>query len=259
MRYSVCIDMMFQQYSFSDRIAAVTSLGIDTVEFWKWSNKDIPELKKCLSNENAKVSIFNLDSHNSDLSARLMRGILNTDSACELSESIKESAEVYHSLGAAGLIVLIGENLTDRSYEDQLLAVLKNLEAAAETAEKENVNLLVEPLNATDRKNYFMPYSEPVFKILRKIGSKRVKMLFDIYHQQMTEGGIIDKIRGNIDLIGHFHIADCPGRHEPGTGELDYKNILSEIDKLDFKGFAGLEYRATVRDEDAIGRWMKNV
>jgi len=78
-------------------------------------------------------------------------------------------------------------------------------------------------------------------------------MLYDIYHQNMMGDFDINQIKENIDLIGHFHVADCPGRHEPGTGNIDYVSIIKEINRLDYKGFIGLEYRATKPDSETFG------
>jgi hydroxypyruvate isomerase len=98
-----------------------------------------------------------------------------------------------------------------------------------------------------------MPYSKPLFDILEKVNSKNVKMLFDIYHQQMTEGHLIESIDAQISRIGHFHVADCPGRHEPGTGEINYPNVISHIATLPYDGYVGLEYRATRDDCFTLG------
>ena len=78
-------------------------------------------------------------------------------------------------------------------------------------------------------------------------------MLYDIYHQNMMGDFSIDDIRNNIDIIGHFHVADAPGRHEPGTGKVDYVKIIDEIEKLSYNGYIGLEYRATKPDSETLG------
>ena len=104
-----------------------------------------------------------------------------------------------------------------------------------------------------DRKNYSMPYAKPVFELLKKVNSPNIKMLYDIYHQNMMGDFDIDEVKENIDLIGHFHVADSPGRHEPGTGNVDYVNILKEIGKTCYNGYIGLEYRATKNDGETFG------
>lgn len=248
MRISCCIDMMFSHMDFYNRFETVQKCGIKTIEFWKWSNKDIDRIEKILSQNNMRVSIFNLDSCNIQLSNDLSRGILNDGRVNELIAAIKESIPVYRRLGASAMIVLIGDGAPFNRDN-----VLQCLQAAAVVAEVENINLVVEPLNSTDRKGYCMPYAKPVFELLREVNSPNIKMLYDIYHQSMTGDFSMEDIKKNIDIIGHFHVADAPGRHEPGTGIIDYPSIISQINALPYDGYIGLEYRATKADEDTTG------
>ena len=103
-----------------------------------------------------------------------------------------------------------------------------------------------------------MPYATPVFETLKKVDSPNIKMLYDIYHQNMMGDFDMDEISENIDLIGHFHVADAPGRHEIGTGNVDYIKILKKINNLPYNGYIGLEYRATKPDGETLG-FLKEV
>lgn len=240
---SVCIDMMFQYCDFYSRIARAKNLGFDAVEFWKWNDKNAEKI----STSGMPVSVFNLDSRDEKLSYELSRGILNDGKSQQFLYAIKESAPVYKKLNAKAMIVLIGEN--SPFNRDNVYNCLKN---AAPLLEKENINLVVEPLNCTDRPGYAMPYAGPVFEILKDVASPRIKLLYDIYHQNMTGDFSMDEIGKHIDLIGHFHVADMPGRHEPGTGVIDYTEILKKIKAMPYNGYIGLEYRATRRDEETF-------
>lgn len=240
--------MMFSELDFYDRIGEVKKYGIDTIEFWKWTNKDIDKVKRLLDENKMRLSVFNIDSTDEALSYDLSRGILNSGRAEEFVAALCESIPTYKKLGASAMIVLIGEGAPYCAEN-----ALKCLNAAKPICEKENVTLVIEPLNAIDRKGYSMPYAEPVFELLKKVNSPNIKMLYDIYHQSMTGDLSIEDIRKNIDLIGHFHVADSPGRHEPGTGKVDYVKILSEISALPYSGYIGLEYRATKNDGKTFG------
>ena len=241
---SVCIDMMFANLDFYDRIDAVRACGIDTVEFWKWSNKDIERIVA----SGAEVSIFNIDCRDEKLSYDLSRGILNDGRVEDFLSALRESIPVYKKLGARAMIVLIGEHAP---YNEE--NVYRTLTAALPLLEEHDVNLIVEPLNSIDRVGYTMPYATPVFGLLRRINNPHVKMLYDIYHQNMMGDFSMEEICENIDCIGHFHFADAPGRHEPGTGHVDYVSILKEISKLPYNGYIGLEYRATRPDSETFG------
>ena len=254
MKFSLCIDMMFSYLDFYDRFAAVKNAGLGTVEFWKWSVKDILRVRKLLAENEMNLSLMNIDVKDDEaLSYDLSRGILNKKRSGNLIRAIEESAAVCDELGCRNLIVLIGETEDGVSYEEQKENVFASLCDAAPYAEKNGVTLMVEPLNAYDRKNYFMPESDPAADIIRSVASKNVKMLFDIYHQQRTEGNILERIEKNIDIIGHFHVADSPKRTEPGTGELNWKNILKFIENTGYSGYVGLEYRATRPDAETLG------
>jgi hydroxypyruvate isomerase len=112
---------------------------------------------------------------------------------------------------------------------------------------------VLEPLNTLkDHRGYFLASSYEAFEIIEEVGSPAVKVLYDIYHQQITEGNLIPTITENIGLIGHFHVADVPGRHQPGTGEINYKNVFAAIDGSGYNRYVGLEYGPTVATADTI-------
>ena len=111
----------------------------------------------------------------------------------------------------------------------------KVLESIAPFAEKEDVTLVLEPLNTRlgqprAHKNYFLDYPQPAFDLTRQVGSDKVKVLYDIYHMQLMAGNVIKTLEKNMDQLGYIHLADVPGSHEPGTGELNCNNILKALD-----------------------------
>ena len=243
MKISACIEMLFPEKDFYDRIACAKECSIDAFEFWRWSNKDVDKLSSVSMN----VSVFNVDSSDQALSDALARGIINDGRADELLDAIKESTPIYKRLNAQAMIVLIGDNAPYNKEN-----CLKCLNAVKPYLEENNVSIVVEPLNDIDRKNYSMPYSLPVLELIREVDSPNIKMLYDIYHQAMMKDLDINVIRDNISLIGHFHVADAPGRHEPFTAELNYVDIIESINRLDYSGYIGLEYRPTKKTEETL-------
>ena len=241
--------MMFSYCDFYSRFDEVKKCGIYTIEFWKWSNKIISKIQESGLN----VSVFNLDSSDEELSYELSRGILNDGRVDDFLQALEESIPVYKAFGAKAMIVLIGENAP---YNEE--NVLECLNAAKPMLNEYDVNLVIEPLNNIDRVGYSMPYAKPVFELIRKVNSPHIKMLYDIYHQSMMGDFSMDDIRENIDIIGHFHIADAPGRNEPGTGKVDYISIIKDIKSLPYDGYIGLEYRATKKDGETFG-FLKEV
>ena len=247
MKYSACIDMLFPEVDFYERFALAKSAGVDAIEFWKWSNKDLNKIQSNLKSNNLSVSVFNLDSQDEKLSADLSRGILNAGRVDDFINALKETIPVYKALNAEALIVLIGERL-DIPYDEQINNIIRCLEAAVPLLKKENVNLVVEPLNDIDRKNYFLPRAKEVLEILRKVDCENIKILLDLYHEQLMAGNLINTINENVDLIGHIHVADVPGRHEPGTGEINYSNVFKALKNNNYKKYIGFEFRSTKRE-----------
>lgn len=140
------------------------------------------------------------------------------------------------------LIGLTGNQRDDVSYDQQMEYVIQCVKRLAPIAEKNDVILVLEALNPlVDHQGFFLTRTDQTMAIVKAVGSPNVKMLFDIYHQQITEGNVIRNLQENIDNIGHFHVADNPGRKEPGTGELNYRNIFKAIEETGYKHFVALE------------------
>ena len=140
LRYSYCVDMMFTEMDFYKRFVYAKKCGANAVEFWKWSNKDIGKVKEELTKNELSCSIFNIDCRDEKLSYDLSRGILNAGRKDEFVMALKESIPIYKELNANGMIVLIGETL-ESDYEEQIVNIIRCLEAAVPIVEKENITI----------------------------------------------------------------------------------------------------------------------
>ena len=121
----------------------------------------------------------------------------------------------------------------------------------ARAAADGGVVAVLEPLNTkVDHAGYFLDHAVDAFRLVREINAPALRVLYDIYHMQIMDGDLIATIEANLDLISHFHVADVPGRHEPGTGEINYANVFRRIDAAGYAGFVGLEFRPS-GDHDA--------
>src|SRR5437588_10642767 len=156
---------------------------------------------------------------------------------------IKASTEAAKRFEAARLVTLTGNELPGVPREAQHKSIVEGLKAAHAVVAPLGVTLIVEPLNTlVNHQGYYLNHAPEAFEIMREVGSPNVKILYDIYHVQIMDGNLIDSIRKNIGLIGHFHVGDVPGRHEPGTGEIDYGNVFKAIQATGFKDFVAMEY-----------------
>lgn len=174
-------------------------------------------------------------------------------------EMFIERVTLAKRLNCRHLVGLTGNTRKDISHDEQTEHVIQCLKRLAPIAEKNDVTLLMEALNPlVDHKGFFLTRTDQTVEILKAVGSPNIKMLFDIYHQQITEGNVIRNFTENIDYIGHFHVADNPGRQEPDTGELNYTNIFNAIAATGYDGFVALECGySTGNYEDALRATLK--
>jgi len=254
LKFSPCIEMMFRELPFTERFAAVKAAGLNHAEFWGWAHRDLAELKDAAEKNGIQITSMCVGSKDAALAAEYgKKALLSPDSGDVLFRVVEESIEAAKFLGIPALIITTGQERSDSSHEEQHKYVVNALRQAAPLFEKAGILAVLEPLNILcDHKGYFLSSGYEAFDIIREVASPNIKLLYDIYHQQITEGNLIPNIRSNIDLIGHFHVADNPGRHEPGTGEINYKNVFAAIDALGYKGAVGLEYSPTIDAAEAL-------
>jgi len=185
--------------------------------------------------------------------------IMDPDAPCMVRPEHHERAveDIERSLAAAAevdadhLVVTVGQNQRDLEPAVQQTAVTAVLRAVAPTAEDRGVTVVVEPLNVrVDHPGYFLRTTGRGVEIVDAVDSPRVKLLYDVYHQQITEGNVIGNLRNNHEYVGHVHFADVPGRHEPGTGELNFENLFAALEAAGYDGFVGAELSPT-GDPDA--------
>ena len=247
--FSVCIEMIFRQddLSFEDRIAKVAETDAPAVEFWGPQGKDIEAIARATQAHGLEVAAFS-GSPQSIVDPAVKEAFV---------ADIKEAAQIATQLNSPGCLKTTGQAREGVDRAEQHKAIVKALRAAVPVLEDSGLKLYLEPLNTVvDHKGYYLETSAEGFEILREVDSPAVRLLYDIYHQQITEGNIIQTIEENIDLIGHFHMADVPGRHEPGTGELNYANIFKRIDALGYEGYVGMEFKPTIDHAEAVKRTM---
>ena len=229
--------------SIVEGIERATDAGADGVEFFDWESVDADTLRAAAADHDIEVY--------GTLAAGAGRTIMDPDALAladpdsheQAVADIERSIEAAADLGCATLIVTVGQN--DEMLDDatQQAAIVDALRAVAPTAETYDVTIVVEPLNTrVDHPGYFLPTTDAGVAVVDAVDSQHVKLLFDIYHQQITDGDVIRRLGRQIEHIGHIHVADNPGRHEPGTGELDYERIFTAIAALDYDGYVSGEF-----------------
>ncbi|WP_248928507.1 TIM barrel protein [Paenibacillus hamazuiensis] len=175
-------------------------------------------------------------------------------------QALEETLEACRVLGVKSIITQTGGEMEGVPRDKQRAAMVETLKRCAVLCEKAGIVLEVEPLNGlVNHPGHFLQRSDEAAAVIDAVGSDHVKLVFDVYHQQITEGNVIRNASGYIGRINHFHIADNPGRMEPGTGELNYVNILKAIRNTGFDGFVGLECSYSIDTDEALDRFKREI
>ena len=171
-------------------------------------------------------------------------------------EELRLCIDAAHAVGCVRLEVLSGNALPGVSRADQLDNCVATLEAAAPALAANGMTAVVELLNSNvDHPGYFLDSVETAVQLIRRIADPRIRLSFDIYHVQVMQGNLIQTIRDSFDCVGQYHFADVPGRHEPGTGEINFRNVFKAIYDLNYDGYVTAEYHPTdftFRDLEAV-------
>ncbi|MFO7902436.1 MAG: hydroxypyruvate isomerase family protein [Planctomycetota bacterium] len=230
---SVCIDAVLGHMTCDDALRIVANAGISAFEFWGWWEKDLARLMAAR------------DRHGLNIAACCTKfiSLVDPNRRDDYLRGLSESIAVAQKLDCPTLISQVGDFQAGVPRSEQHDSLVEGLKAAAPMLEQADITLVIEPLNElVDHAGYYLVRSDEAFAIIDEVGSPCVKVLFDIYHQQVSEGHLIHTITSNIERIGHFHAAGNPGRHELTVGELDYPSIFAEIQATNYTGYVGLEY-----------------
>jgi hydroxypyruvate isomerase len=234
-KLSACVEMIFSERPFLERLELVAAAGVPAFEFWRTADKDVEAIR-------AKQRELGLAC-----AAFMGTGgvpLVDPGRRDDFLSALREAIAVAGRLACPTLLVTTGQAMSDRSRAEQHDAVVAALREAAGPSEDAGVTLVLEPLNVlVDHRGYYLETSTEGLQIVDEVGSPAVKLLYDIYHQQITEGNLIATITRHVTRIGHLHVADVPGRHEPGPGEINYANVFAAVATSGYSGYVGLEYR----------------
>ena len=233
MRLCVPIPCFFGKYDFCDAIKMVRELGYDCAETYKWQGLDLDKVRgTCEENGVELLSMCTTEFRMTTPENRKL-----------WLEGLKESCAAAKKVGATRLITQVGQD-TGAPREEQHASIVAALKEAKPILEDSGIIIMIEPLNTyVNHPGYYLWSSVEGFDIIREVDHPLVKVVYDIYHQQVMEGNIIPNVTKNLDCIAHLHSAGHPGRNELQFGENDYKVIFNAIDKSGYTGACGLEYR----------------
>jgi hydroxypyruvate isomerase len=180
------------------------------------------------------------------------------DRVAEFEEGVAKAINYAKVLGVKQLNCLAGK--APAGADEALLKniFVSNLRYAASELKKENIRLLIEPINTFDIPGFYLSRTQQALDILNEVGSDNLYIQYDIYHAQRMEGELCKTIESNLAKIAHIQLADNPGRNEPGTGEINYANLFQFIDRVGYKGWIGCEYKPASNTEAGLG-WIEKL
>jgi len=242
MKYSLCIETVFKDVDFYDRIPLAKELGLDGVEFWGAEGKDAGKVAKAAGKAGIPVVGCTLiDAWKAPFNAEW--GLVKP--------GIAKTAAFGKEAGCNKFIGLSG-NVKCKT-DAQKMIITDNLKRAAEICEKEDFYIILEALNTVnDHLGYYLDSSYVGFEIVKAVDSPRITLLYDIYHMQLMEGNVVINTTENVNSIGHIHSAGVPGRHELHIGELNYPFIIDKLDEAGYPHYFGLEYMPTYDNKQSI-------
>jgi hydroxypyruvate isomerase len=230
---SVCIDAVFGGQTPTNALESVSRSGISAFEFWGWWDKDLDAIESARDKFGLRIAAC----------CTRFISLVDPQLRADYLRGLSESITIATRLGCPTLISQVGDFRPGVPRAEQHASLFQGLREAAPLLEAAGVTLTIEPLNELiDHPGYYLVRSDEAFQIVREVASPRIKVVYDIYHQQISEGHVIRTITDHIDLIGHFHAAGNPGRHELTRGELHYPSIFRAIRETSYEGYVGLEY-----------------
>ena len=242
MKISVCLDALCPQLPRTEAVHRLAELGVKNVEFWGWKGHDLAALKNAC--DECGTAVAGICTTSFELTRPQQRNAF--------LDGLRESIAAAKSIGCAALITQSGPD-TGEPRVRQAQSILDGLRAAAPLLEESGVTLLLEPLNRRrDHPDTYLESSQEAFELVSAVGSPNVKVLFDLYHQQVSEGDLLAHLLPHLDKVGHLHAAAVPGRSALLGGELDYPTLLRRIADAGYTACVGLEYFPTQHGEDGL-------
>lgn len=253
LKFSANTSMLFTEVPFLDRFQRARDAGFGAAEFLWPAGTDLDDLVAAKEAASVDVALFNVNE--GDLAAG-ERGFLSHPHRQEWwRDAFRQALGLAQRLGCRCLHTMAGNRLPGLSRQEQLACAVDNLRWALPQLEAAGITAMIEVLNLFDNPEFLLYHTSHAMELLDQIDTERVQFQFDAYHIQRMEGDLIATIREHVDRMGHVQIADSPGRHQPGTGEINYRNVLAALDDAGYAGYVGLEYVPLGTTEESLA-WL---
>ncbi|MCP1676043.1 hydroxypyruvate isomerase [Natronocella acetinitrilica] len=252
-KFAANLSMLFNELDFAERFEAAARAGFRGVEYlfpYAWS---ADELARRLRTFNLTQVLHNLPAGDWEAGER---GIAcHPDRQTEFREGVELAVEYATTLGCGQVNCLAGVAPEGLTEEHARATFVDNLRHAAGVLEKAGIRLLIEPINTRDIPGFFLNGTRQALDIMDEVGSDNLRLQYDVYHMQIMEGDLAHTLEAHLPRIAHVQIADNPGRHEPGTGEINYPFLFSHLDRIGYQGWIGCEYKPAAGTTEGLA-WL---
>jgi hydroxypyruvate isomerase len=235
-KLSVMLWTVYEKLPFDQRIEKVAEAGYNAVEL-------VNEYKNFTKEDYARFRAKKRELHLTvDATSGIAHSLCDASQRGAFLDEVRAKLSVLEELECNKLIILSGDKVPGQTPQQMHESCIEGLKRAADIAATKNVGLLLENIDPEENPKYFLTSVAEGFQIVRSVGAPNVQFLYDFFHDQIAEGNLLAKLEKNLDLIGVVHIADVPGRHDPGTGEINYPNIFRKLGQLGFNGYVAMEF-----------------
>jgi hydroxypyruvate isomerase len=241
---SVMLWTVFNNLPFEERLAKVAEAGYTNIELVGEYSKWVPTDFEKANTARKRLGI------RFDATAGLKHGVADPSSRDALMDELKQALVPMETLSCPAMIMLSGNVLPGLSREAQHQSCVESLKRAAAMVEGKQIDgqpvrLLLECIDPEENPHYYLQSAAEGMEIVRAVNHPQVQFLYDLFHEQIAEGNLIEKLEKNIDIVGLIHVADVPGRHEPGTGEINYTSIYRKLGQLNYRRMVAMEFKPT--------------
>jgi hydroxypyruvate isomerase len=254
-KFSANLSMLFTELDFLDRFAAAARNGFTSVEYLFPYAYPKDQLAETLSRHGLKQALHNLPAGNWEKGDRGMA--CDPGRVVEFEEGVDRAIEYAQALGCKQVNCLAGVTPKGVSSGAAHETFVRNLKYAAPRLGKHGIRLLIEPINTFDIPGFFLCRTAQALALMDEVREPNLFLQYDVYHMQMMEGNLANTMAKNLERIAHIQVADVPGRHEPGTGEINYAFLFEYLDKIGYQGWIGCEYKPLTSTESGLG-WMES-
>jgi hydroxypyruvate isomerase len=250
-RFAANLTMLFNEVPFLDRFERAANAGFDAVEFLFPYAYAAEEIRQRLEAHRLTLVLHNLPAGDWDAGERGMA--CHPDRVSEFREGVATAVVYARALGVKQLNCLAG--ITPAGVADDVLrqTFVENLRFAGAELKQAGLRLLIEPINTFDIPGFYLNRTAQALSILDEVGANNAFVQYDLYHAQRMEGELAATMARHLPRIGHIQLADNPGRHEPGSGEINYPFLFAHLDRIGYAGWIGCEYKPATTTEAGLG------